>query len=402
LLKNSSRSGFIARQVASYLEQINCLTIPELGDLAKRHGLNPKGKKQQLLTRLSIWVRDQVASTAAEDDVEAYVNDETKTDPKSTEKILEAMLEMSDDSSTSSSELELIEVKNEHDKSKSLWLNDRHSHSDESDDEFNAECSGVSSNANHSSTVDICPLRASLLKHFGHSDFRDGQEWAIRRCLGYERTLLVAPTGLGKSLCYTMTAALKSGICIVVSPLISLIQDQLRVLPPCLPGVTLSGQMATSKMASTIDDIIRGRIKVVFVSPERLTSASFRRLFRHRWNPDTKCYERSFPPVSLLCVDEAHCLSQWAHNFRPSYLRLRSMMELIRPESILAITATAGPRVVNDICRTLNIQSASGFPETDCGVQVMKTDRDNIDVSCFMFSTQEERLKVVRFYSFLN
>ena len=176
-------------------------------------------------------------------------------------------------------------------------------------------------------------------------------------------------------------------------------QDQLRSLPPRLPAVTLSGSLTATKMACILDDIIRKRIKIVFVSPERLTSPSFRRLFRLRWNPDTKSHERSFPPVSLLCVDEAHCLSQWSFNFRPSYLRLHSMMDFIQPKSVLAITATAGPRVVTDICRTLNISiSNTDEPACDdpnCGVRVTKTDRDNIDVSCFFLSSQEERLSAV-------
>lgn len=168
-------------------------------------------------------------------------------------------------------------------------------------------------------------------------------------------------------------------------------------------------------MACIVDDITRNRIKIVFVSPERLSSPSFRRLFRMRYDPNSKSYERTFPPVSLLCVDEAHCLSQWAHNFRPSYMRLQSMMDFIRPKSILAITATAGPRVIQDICRALDISSPSSHASCciddvpasmgkealttgdDCGVRVMKTDRDNIDVSCYFLSSQAERLSTVSF-----
>jgi ATP-dependent DNA helicase Q4 len=156
-------------------------------------------------------------------------------------------------------------------------------------------------------------------------------------------------------------------------------------------------------MAAIMDDVVRGRLKVLFVSPERLTSASFRRLFIPRWNPETRVKERHFPTVSLLCVDEAHCMSQWAHNFRPSYLRMRTMMELVQPESVLAITATAGPRVVEDICRTLNItggttaSSVAGASQSDDsgGVRVMKSDRDNIDVTSLILSNQEERLSKV-------
>jgi superfamily II DNA helicase RecQ len=169
------------------------------------------------------------------------------------------------------------------------------------------------------------------------------------------------------------------------------------MLPPQLAAVTLSGSLSAATMASTLDDILRGRIKIVFVSPERLASPSLRRMFHRVWNADDKAYRRRFPKVSLLCVDEAHCLSQWAHNFRPAYLRLRSVVQLIQPESILAITATAGPRVVRDISRLLRPNDDENLPQdADNRVLVLKTDRDNIDVSSFVLTSQEERLKAVR------
>jgi ATP-dependent DNA helicase Q4 len=169
------------------------------------------------------------------------------------------------------------------------------------------------------------------------------------------------------------------------------------MLPPQLAAVTLSGSVSTALMASTLDDIIRNRIKIVFVSPERLASSSFRRLFHPKWNSETASYERRFPKVSLLCVDEAHCLSQWAHNFRPSFLRLRSVMELVKPESVLAVTATASVRVIEDISQQLRLDQGQVSPgEPESGVLVLKTNRDNIDVSAFVLSTQEERLNAVR------
>jgi ATP-dependent DNA helicase Q4 len=155
-----------------------------------------------------------------------------------------------------------------------------------------------------STTQSASTLHDSLENYFGYTEFRDGQEWAIRRVLAHERTLLVAPTGQGKSLCYALPAALMDGICLVVSPLISLMQDQLRQLPPKIPAATLSGSMTIAKMALIVDDVMRGRYKVLFVSPERLASAAFRRLVRPKFNVETREYERQFPTVSLLCVDE--------------------------------------------------------------------------------------------------
>ena len=158
-------------------------------------------------------------------------------------------------------------------------------------------------------------------------------------------------------------------------------------------------------MAAILDDVMRGRIKVLFVSPERLTSPSFRRLFRPQWNSETKSYQRKFPEVSLLCVDEAHCMSQWAHNFRPCFLRFKGLLCQMNPKSILAITATAGPRVIKDIVEALDIETATndneivdGMIATDGkhGVKVIEKSRDNIDVTCQFVENAEDRLAMVR------
>lgn len=182
-------------------------------------------------------------------------------------------------------------------------------------------------------------------------------------------------------------------------------KDQLRELPPRIPAATLSGSLTTAATAAIVDDVIRKRIKVLFVSPERLASASFQRLFQLKWNESSKSMERPFPQVSLLCVDEAHCLSQWGHNFRPSYLRLRSLLNKMEPQSVLAITATAGRQVVNDICQTLAIEGCEvatngvkGRCKTTncpCGVWTMNSDRDNINVTCYIAKSQELRLSTV-------
>jgi superfamily II DNA helicase RecQ len=119
-----------------------------------------------------------------------------------------------------------------------------------------------------------------------------------------------------------------------------------------------------------------------------------------RWIPEKKIKERRFPVISLLCIDEAHCASHWAHNFRPSFLRFKSLLNLMQPRSVLAITATAGPRVIADINNTLGIQDCSELsdyvtPAQEDGILVMKSDRDNIDVSTMMLANHEERLSMV-------
>lgn len=187
---------------------------------------------------------------------------------------------------------------------------------------------------------------------------------------------------------------------------LSLLQDQLRELPPRVPAATLSGSLTAAATAAIVDDVIRKRIKVLFVSPERLASASFQRLFVPKWNKETNSLERPFPEVSLVCVDESHCLSQWGHNFRPSYLRLRALLQKIQPHSVLAITATAGRQVIEDICRTLDIDRCNTSTTEEgsiicrnlkcrCGVWTTKTDRDNIDVKSLIVATQELRLSMV-------
>ncbi len=156
-------------------------------------------------------------------------------------------------------------------------------------------------------------------------------------------------------------------------------------------------------MVSTIDDIVRGRVKIVFVSPERLASASFQRLFKLKWNSESGKRERLFPVVSLVCVDEAHCASQWGINFRPSYLRIKSLLRSIEPQSVLAITATAVPRVVDDICHSLGVETgvekateAKERHKYDSGVLILQSNRENVDVACIMMSNQDERLATVR------
>ncbi|KAL7501544.1 hypothetical protein ACHAWT_009813 [Skeletonema menzelii] len=411
LLKSSSSSGFIARQVAASRIRFKELTVPELRNEAKRRGLKATGTKDQLLTRLLIWVRDEIAESVEEDGSDDSVP--AATDPVGD---VDAMGGESEEDCASDSDEE-IEValpnKTADASSEMIELCDDDDESSSDEDELEVchalDDEPVSTTERRSTKFDprSSPLRKSLKHYFGYSYFREGQEWAIDRCLKHKRSLLVAPTGQGKSLCYALPAAVSDGLCLVVSPLISLMQDQLRQLPPKIPAATLSGSMTSAQMALIVDDMLRGRLKVLFVSPERLASAAFRRLMRPKFNLETRQYERQFPEVSLLCVDEAHCLSQWGHNFRPSYLRVRSLMSLIQPKSVLALTATAGPMVVKDICNTLcipfdgqctinnEIPSSLDSTNNDAGVKVLNCNRDNIDVFSLVLQDQDERRYLV-------
>lgn len=410
LLKSSSSSGFIARQVAASKTRFKELTVPELRSEAKKRGLKATGTKDQILTRLLIWVRDEIAESVEDDDPDDSTSATTAADeaPATT-----AADDDDDDDSActgeSDDEIEVVAAsKTSNVVSKMIELSDDDDEESSSDDDELEVCHACDEEpvSDEKRGIKYDPrsstLRDSLKHYFGYSSFREGQEWAIDRCLSHKRSLLVAPTGQGKSMCYALPAAISDGLCLVVSPLISLMQDQLRQLPPKIPAATLSGSITSAQMALIVDDILRGRLKVLFVSPERLASAAFRRLLRPKFNPDTRQYERHFPEVSLLCVDEAHCLSQWGHNFRPSYLRVRSLLSLIEPKSVLALTATAGPMVVRDICNTLCIPcdgqgtnqvipSSLETVNNGIGVKVLNCNRDNIDVFSIVLQDHDER-----------
>lgn len=410
LLKSSSSSGFIARQVAASKTRFKELTVPELRSEAKRRGLKATGTKDQILTRFLIWVRDEIAESVEDDGPDASAS--ATTAPVEAPATAAADDDDDDDDSActgeSDDEIEVVAASMTSNVSKMIELSDDDDEESSSDEDELEVCHTCDEEpvSNEKRSIKYDPrsstLRDSLKHYFGYSSFREGQEWAIDRCLSHKRSLLVAPTGQGKSMCYALPAAISDGLCLVVSPLISLMQDQLRQLPPKIPAATLSGSITSAQMALIVDDILRGRLKVLFVSPERLASAAFRRLLRPKFNPETRQYERYFPEVSLLCVDEAHCLSQWGHNFRPSYLRVRSLLSLIQPKSVLALTATAGPMVVRDICNTLCIpcdgqgtnQAIPSSLETEnngIGVKVLNCNRDNIDVFSIVLQDHDER-----------
>lgn len=400
LLQSSSTSGFIARQVVSHVERFRSLTLPELREEAERRGLRHVGKKGQVLARLQIYVRDEVAKAVGnEENIKGQViiagASNLDKENVSSESAIEAKGDTGSNYTDSDEESEGTS-------------DDGALSSDSSIDELELVCDEAGSGGDpivpesdvegdRCNAADDKPetLQQIMRKYFGFEEFREGQEWAIRRVLEHQRSLLVAPTGLGKSLCYALPATVTKGVCLVVSPLISLMQDQLRHLPPSIPAATLSGNISKKQLAMTVDDLMKNRLKILFVSPERLASAAFRRLIRPRYNVEKKKFVRQFPRVSLLCVDEAHCLSQWGHNFRPSYLRIRSLLPLLDPQSVLALTATAGPLVIKDICHTLNIPNTMPARDSndliDKGVMVLDCNRDNIDVATMVLDNDDNR-----------
>jgi ATP-dependent DNA helicase RecQ len=186
-------------------------------------------------------------------------------------------------------------------------------------------------------------LLAELRTHFGHEEFREGQEAVVRALLAGESALALFPTGAGKSLCYQLPAVLLEGTALVISPLIALMKDQVDALRARgIVAARLDSSLTAAETQQVYADLRAGTLKLLYVAPERLSGEAFLdRLRRVR--------------ISLVAIDEAHCISEWGHNFRPEYLRLTRVVEELGLRPVLALTATATPEVARDICRAFGI-----------------------------------------------
>ena len=190
-------------------------------------------------------------------------------------------------------------------------------------------------------------LTEVLNRGFGHDKFRPGQLEIVQRVLSGKNTLAMLPTGAGKSLTYQLPAMLLPGVTLVISPLLALMADQMDSLPPSLPGGALRSDMSRDDMWDTLMRLRAGQLKILFVSPERLLNENFVN--------DLQNVEGG---VSLACIDEAHCVSEWSHNFRPAYHRLgRILKDRVRAKTTLALTATATKKTEVSLIRQLGIPS---------------------------------------------
>jgi ATP-dependent DNA helicase RecQ len=189
-------------------------------------------------------------------------------------------------------------------------------------------------------------LDTILAERFGFHAFLPGQREAIEHLVGGRSVAAVFPTGGGKSLCYQLPAIMLPGVTLVVSPLIALMKDQIDAL--ARRGVEarrLDSTLDADAYASVMSDVREGRVRLLYVAPERFQSERFRRTVEGL-------------EISLFAVDEAHCISEWGHNFRPDYLRLADIARRCRAARILALTATATNAVLDDICRAFEIDRA--------------------------------------------
>ena len=189
-------------------------------------------------------------------------------------------------------------------------------------------------------------LHGVLERSFGHASFRAGQEQVIQSLLAGRSALALFPTGAGKSLCYQLPGLLLDGLTVVISPLIALMKDQVESLR--LRGIAaarLDSSLDPAETAGVYDGIRSGTLKLLYIAPERLLNEQFvARLARTR--------------VAMMAVDEAHCISEWGHNFRPEYLRLAHVARDLGISPVLALTATATPAVAADIRRAFGIAEA--------------------------------------------
>ncbi len=195
----------------------------------------------------------------------------------------------------------------------------------------------------------VTGIRTALSRHFGFSSFRPGQEAIIRSVLEGRNTVAVMPTGAGKSLCYQFPAVLLPGTCLVVSPLVALMKDQVDALQAKgIPATFVNSSISEEERNRRIQAIRQGKYKLVYVAPERFRSPSFLRAIQET-------------PISLYAVDEAHCISQWGHDFRPDYMQLGKVRRALMPPRTLALTATATPEVREDIIRVLRLKDPQVF-----------------------------------------
>ena len=210
----------------------------------------------------------------------------------------------------------------------------------------------------------LAEARAGLVRHFGWECFRPGQEEVIGAVLSGRNVVVVMPTGAGKSLCYQLPATLLPGVTLVVSPLIALMKDQVEQLVARGIGAAfINSTLSDAERAERLQRLRERAYKLVYAAPERLRSPAFLEALAEAG-------------VDLFAVDEAHCISQWGHDFRPDYALLGKVRQRLRPPRTVALTATATPEVRQDIARCLLMKDpqvfVAGFDRPDLFLEVTK------------------------------
>jgi len=192
-------------------------------------------------------------------------------------------------------------------------------------------------------------LKNQLKTYFGFDSFLKGQKSVIRKIVAHQSAAAIFPTGAGKSLCYQLPAMLLPGMTLVVSPLLSLMKDQLDFLrSKGIPAARLDSSLEKNEYHAVLEDARKGILKILMISAERFKNETFR-------------FHLDKMRVSLLVIDEAHCISEWGHNFRPEYLNLPAYRQDFGIHQILLLTATATKRVIEDMCAKFNLVEENVF-----------------------------------------
>jgi ATP-dependent DNA helicase RecQ len=215
-------------------------------------------------------------------------------------------------------------------------------------------------------------VQSILKKHWGYDEFRPLQEEIIRSVLNGKDTLAILPTGGGKSICFQVPALAQKGICIVISPLIALMKDQVENLKKRdIPALLIHSGMKRIDVVQTLKNATHDYFKFLYVSPERLETSLF-----NEYLPALN--------VNLIAVDEAHCISQWGYDFRPSYLRIAELRKDLPDVPVLALTASATPDVQKDICEKLHFKASTVFQQS--------FERKNLSYSVFKVDSKLAKL----------
>lgn len=212
-------------------------------------------------------------------------------------------------------------------------------------------------------------MNVALRDIFGFDDLRAGQGEVVAALMEGRSALAIFPTGGGKSLCYQLPAVLLDGTALVVSPLLALMKDQVDgLIAKSVPAARLDSTLSADHYAETLSQLKQGELKLLYVSPEKLANADFQKSLKG-------------VNISLIAVDEAHCISEWGHNFRPDYLKLTTIFRKLRVSRILALTATATPKVETEIRRQFRIAKKDvvklSFHRPNLDLRITPCSRDN-------------------------
>ena len=234
-------------------------------------------------------------------------------------------------------------------------------------------------------------LNSLLKQHFGFDNFREGQQQCVEQLLSGRSSLAIFPTGSGKSLCYQFAALQLPHLTLVISPLLALMKDQLEFLhSKGIAAASLDSSLTPEQNKQVMADVSQGRIKILMVSVERFKNERFRRFIET-------------VPLSMLVVDEAHCISEWGHNFRPDYLKLPHYREQLNIPLVLLLTATATANVKRDMATKFAIADGdivqTGFYRQNLALSVRGVAEQDKPAALFAELEQQALVLVALFMS---